>query len=177
MIRGLGAVCLVAGLLAATFFSVVRLDGVPWKEFSFGLGAALIGALLVRSTDEKRGGGMLILNVQIIRSSLTMLSAKLRNLDPAKRERLGVFEIRHFIDRHLLHDLHRFLGARETLIYKHGLSDYARVMDAFAAGERALNRAWSASADGYVDEVNECLERARGRFEEALALVEELEKR
>lgn len=177
MIRGLGATFLVAGLLAAAFFSMARLDGVSWKAFSMGLGAALVGALLVRSTDQQRGGGMLILNIQVIRSSLTMLAAKLKNLGPEKRRQLGVFEIRHFIDRHLMHDLQRFLATRETLIYKHGLADYARVMDAFSAGERALNRAWSASADGYVDEVDICLDQARIRFREALDLVEELERR
>jgi hypothetical protein len=33
-------------------------------------------------------------------------------------------------------------------------------MTEFAAGERAVNRSWSAAADGYVDEVAVCLEKA-----------------
>jgi hypothetical protein len=33
-------------------------------------------------------------------------------------------------------------------------------MSAFLAGEHYLNRVWSASADGYVDQVNEYIGRA-----------------
>ena len=40
-------------------------------------------------------------------------------------------------------------------------------MSAFAAGERYLNRVWSASADGYVDEAREYIERAREQFVDA----------
>ena len=32
-------------------------------------------------------------------------------------------------------------------------------MSPFAAGERAINRAWSAAADGYIDEATVCLQR------------------
>ena len=40
-----------------------------------------------------------------------------------------------------------------------GLAAFADVMTAFASGERSINRAWSASADGYFDEAESCLER------------------
>ena len=41
---------------------------------------------------------------------------------------------------------------------------YGEVMTDFAAAERYLNRVWSASADGYIDEVNEYLEKASNQF-------------
>ena len=46
---------------------------------------------------------------------------------------------------------------------------YAEIMNEFAAGERYLNRVWSASIDGYIDVINEYLGRARRQFEQAQA--------
>ncbi len=48
-----------------------------------------------------------------------------------------------------------------------GMQNYADVMSNFAAGERYINRVWSASTDGYVDEVNLYLGRALDQFREA----------
>lgn len=41
------------------------------------------------------------------------------------------------------------------------------LMSAFAAGERYINRVWSASTDGYRDEVLKYLLKARDQFAEA----------
>jgi hypothetical protein len=175
-LRPAGWILFGAGLAASAFFSVEHREIVNWQHYALGIAAALAGALILRLTTD-RSAGLLILDIQIIRSSLTMLSAKLKNLDTTKREQLGMDGLRDFIDRHLTGDRERFLGARETLIFLHGLRTYGQVMDAFAAGERALNRAWSALADGYRDEAHGCLDRARDKFAHALRLVEEAEKR
>jgi hypothetical protein len=175
MMRLAGWILFAGGLMPAVFYSVEQLGRVGWQRYLASLVAVLAGALLLRLTTH-RPAGMLILNVQVIRSSLTMVTAKLKNLDAKKRAELGVFGIHHFIDAHLKADVERFLAARETLTWRHGLVVYGRVMDAVAAGERALNRAWSASADGYQDEVDACLDRARDSFARALALVEQAEK-
>ena len=175
MMRLLGWALFIGGLVPAVFYSVEHAGTVRWESYLFALVAVLVGALILRLTTH-HPAGMLIINVQVIRSSLTLLSAKLKKLDTSKRRDIGVAGIHAFIDRHLNGDLERFLAARETLIYRHGLPTYGRVMDAFAAGERALHRAWSASADGYQDEVDACLDRARDDFARALQLVEEAEK-
>jgi len=47
-------------------------------------------------------------------------------------------------------------------------------MSHFASGERYLNRVWSASADGYIDEVSAYLEKAKLQFSEALEKVRNL---
>jgi hypothetical protein len=49
-------------------------------------------------------------------------------------------------------------------------------MSAFAAGERYINRVWSASTDGYVDEVCNYLDRATQQFREAWALFAKLQQ-
>jgi hypothetical protein len=58
-----------------------------------------------------------------------------------------------------------------------GLQSYADVMSAFAARERYINRVWSASTDGYVDEVRNYLDRPTRQFREARALFIKLQQR
>jgi hypothetical protein len=60
------------------------------------------------------------------------------------------------------------VDARESIAHRHGLAVYGEIMSSFAAGERYLNRVWSASADGYIDEVNTYIEKAREQFAESL---------
>jgi len=48
------------------------------------------------------------------------------------------------------------------------------VMSCFAAGERYLNRVWSASADGYIDEVNAYLVKAQEQFVDSLDKIKKL---
>jgi hypothetical protein len=60
-----------------------------------------------------------------------------------------------------------FAAARSLLISRLGMSGYARLMDRFAAGERQINRAWAAAADGYLDESLECLAAAEVLLEDA----------
>jgi len=47
-------------------------------------------------------------------------------------------------------------------------------MSCFAAGERYLNRVWSASADGYIDEVNAYLDKAQAQFADSLEKIRQL---
>ena len=60
------------------------------------------------------------------------------------------------------------------MIHVFGMQNYADVMSHFAAGERYINRVWSASTDGYVDEVRTYLERARDQFIEGNRHFQEL---
>jgi hypothetical protein len=64
-------------------------------------------------------------------------------------------------------DLRRFADARESLIHLFGLQAYANVMSDFAAGERYVNRIWSASADGYDGEARNYLGKAAAQFRAA----------
>ena len=49
---------------------------------------------------------------------------------------------------------------RDTLVGKLGMARYAELMDAFSRLERTLNRAWSAAADGVLDEALRCIDEA-----------------
>lgn len=59
---------------------------------------------------------------------------------------------------------------RDVLVGALGMAGYAELMDAFSRLERALNRAWSAAADGVLDEALRCID-------EAVALAPEVERR
>ncbi len=59
---------------------------------------------------------------------------------------------------------------RDALVGTFGMAGYAELMDAFSRLERALNRAWSAAADGVLDEALRCID-------EAVALAPAVERR
>ena len=59
---------------------------------------------------------------------------------------------------------------RDALLGTLGMTAYAELMDAFSRLERALNRAWSAAADGVLDE-------ALRSIDAAVALAPEVERR
>jgi hypothetical protein len=60
-----------------------------------------------------------------------------------------------------------FIDARPRLVAAFGMGGYARLMDVYAAAERALNRAWSAAADGDEPEAISSLERGLSLLEES----------
>ncbi len=55
---------------------------------------------------------------------------------------------------------------RNLLVAALGLARFAELMDAFSRLERALNRAWSAAADGVLDEALRCVEDAAAQAPE-----------
>jgi len=115
-------------------------------------------------------------NIQILGASLENVCQNLEAIC-ARGDDLPVYEARFEIDRLFRDDLSRFAEARESMIHVFGMQNYADVMSNFAAGERYINRVWSASTDGYVDEVRMYLERAREQFREARRHFDELASR
>jgi hypothetical protein len=133
-----------------------------------------IGAAMLRVSQSQQSGETekVSADIETIRTSLKSLVDKVEMLNEADRSGEKLFEVCKRIDAECMDPINDFVEAREALIPRYGLSAYAEVMDSFALGERALNRAWCASADGYIDEVNKCLERAQNHLGKALASVE-----
>ena len=73
----------------------------------------------------------------------------------------------------LEHRLQPIVEQQTLLIGQMGLAAYARLMDRFAAGERKLNRAWSATVDRVPEEVRCCL---RDAVDDLAAARAELER-
>ncbi len=87
--------------------------------------------------------------------------------DPEERLR-RVLDVLTEVQEKLVPD---FAALRPMLTARLGLAGYARLMDRFAAGERQVNRAWSAAADGIEDEVTDCLGHASLLLAEAAAAL------
>jgi len=173
--KQLGYAMITLGFLAGALAAVVDKDVVRWEYFAGALIAGVVGIVLVR-TAGARGSlaeEKLTYNMQTIETSLAQIVEKISRLN-AQKESVDIYDIRHRIDELFPGDLTSFVQARESIAHVHGLQAYADVMSSFAAGERYLNRVWSASADGYVDEVNAYLEKAQEQFADSLNRIEQL---
>jgi hypothetical protein len=174
--RSIGLLLIWGGFLAGAYFSVLDTEAVPWHLVGPCLVVGLIGVVLVQldarskrsATDEVQA------NLGKLEGSLDRIVEKAARLDTAK-ESLDVYEVRHKIDDMFMEDLDIFVQARESIGHAHGLQAYADVMSHFATGERYLHRSWSASTDGYIDEVHKYISRAREQFQQALELLRALQ--
>lgn len=170
--KSLGYILITSGFLAGSYYSVLDTDLVTWTAvvpcFLIGLtGVALIQVAIHRQsshTDTLRA------NIGKLEASLSRIVEKAKRLD-AEKGSLSVYEVHHRIDDDFMEDLDIFVENRESIGHAFGLQSYADVMTHFATGERYLNRCWSASTDGYTDEVNSYLSRVSNQFGQALGLL------
>ncbi len=165
-----GFILTSAGFLGGAFLTSLDPGEVRWELFVPCLLVGAIGVFLIKRHSRKhaRSDETLASNRSHIEESLDGILAQLRALDRDKAN-IPPYELRFEIDHRFRADLNRFVDARESLAHLYGLQVYADIMSAFAAGERYLNRVWSASADGYADEAMDYIGRARQQFEEARA--------
>lgn len=173
--KALALFVIMAAFLAGAFISVLDPTRVNWLWFVPVLSVGVIALFIYRKAHhvEAKSSHRLSGNLQILESSLANILGNLEILN-AGSGNLPVYEARFEIDRLLREDLRNFAEARESMKHVYGLQNYADVMSAFAAGERYINRVWSASTDGYVDEVRSYLERATQQFREAELLFDNL---
>ena len=157
----------IASFLAGAFLSVLDPRQVDWGYMIPVLMAGVIGLGIYRKAqrEESRAGHRLAGDIGILEKCLANILANLEELNQ-RGDGLPVYDARFEIDRLFRDDLNNFAEARKSMIHVFGIQNYADVMSNFAAGERYINRVWSASTDGYVDEVREYLDRARNQFTE-----------
>ncbi|MCG8504998.1 MAG: hypothetical protein MI755_10365 [Sphingomonadales bacterium] len=169
MIR-FGFILVVAGFLSAAFVASLDPEAVDWTFFVAAIGAGVIGVVIVKRAQKAAAHADHVLegNRRDLTESLAAIIANLRELN-GRKATVPVDELRHEIDRLFREDLNRFVDARESMVPLFGLQAYADIQSAFAAGERYVNRVWSASADGYQAEALAYLDKALTQFEEAQA--------
>lgn len=167
-IKNLSLFLVMAAFLAGAFIAVLDPVTVNWVWMGGVLLAGVAGLVLFRRAHhgEASSGHRLTGNMKILTDSLGNILGNLQALCE-RREDLPVYEARFEIDRLFREDLNNFAEARESMVHVFGMQNYANVMSAFAAGERYINRVWSASTDGYRDEVLKYLLKARDQFAEA----------
>jgi hypothetical protein len=171
--KATGYLMLVAGFLAAAFYSVTDAVEVPWPAYLGAMALGALGVLAVRRQRRvlARSEAVLVRQRKHIDESLGRVVAGLERM-VSGQQAVPPWELRFEIDRCFRDDLALFADARDSLAHIYGLKVYAEVMSAFAAGERYLNRVWSASADGYMDEAVAYLDRALEQFRQAGATLE-----
>lgn len=177
LMKKLGFLMITLSFLAAALASVVDKDEVRWDYFSGALAAGIAGIVLVRAgkRQENRAVGKLAANIQVIEASMGRIVENISHLNEEKQS-INPYDVRHRIDELFCEDIVTFVEARESIGQVFGLAVYADIMSHFASGERYLNRVWSASADGYIDEVAAYLDKAQLQFSEALEKVRRLKE-
>ncbi|MDX1626785.1 MAG: hypothetical protein R3323_09750 [Wenzhouxiangellaceae bacterium] len=164
----IGFILIAAGFLGAALVSVLRVESVAWSMYLPILAVGVAGLVLFRRSHHASSS-----DLERVRDDIGTLGDALHRiregLDELSRDRdaLPAHEARFEIDRRFRDDLQAFAEARHSMKHAFGLQAYADIMSAFAAGERYLNRVWTASADGYVDEVRTYIAKADRQFAEA----------
>lgn len=173
--RKIGYLMITVGFLAGSLAVTVGKEDVFWGWFVAALEFGIVGVVLVRlgTHQEKRVEGKLTADIQSIEASLTRIVENMTGLN-AQKSSIDTYDVHGRIDELFIDDLDNFVRARESIAHGHGLAAYADVMSSFAAGERYLNRVWSASTDGYIDEVHAYLDKAQAQFVESLDKVRRL---
>jgi hypothetical protein len=168
----LGFLFVIVGFLGGALASVADQAAVWWNWFIPAMVIGFVGVVLVRlgQRREVRATERLVSNMRAIQDSLRRIARNVTQLD-AEKQSIDPYEIRHRLEELFADDLTTFISARESIAHSYGLATYADVMSSFAAGERYLNRAWCASADGYADEIHQYLDKAKEQFTSSLDKV------
>jgi len=163
--KKLGFLMITIGFLSASLAAVWQTDAVYWSYFIPALAIGATGVALVRTGHRRitTAEGKLAANIESAETALRGIVENMAQLNDQK-ESINTYDIRHRVDELFREDLMTFVESRQSIAHLYGLSAYGDIMSCFAAGERYLNRVWSASADGYVDEVNAYLDKAREQF-------------
>ncbi len=152
-------------------------DQVQWIRYLPGLIASVVGVGLIQfsrrqaATDSEHVAA----NLDTLRKSIARIAENMASFDAAK-DSMDVDAFHHHIDKTFRDDLSAFAAARKSLVHAHGVRVYAEVMNEFAAGERYLNRVWSASVDGYIDEIHDYVVKTRAQFEATKSILDRLER-
>jgi len=171
----LGYLLIAAGFLGGSFYIIQDKETVAWAGYFVCLGIGVAGVTMARLAGRKaaRHEDKLTSDVESIRTSLARLSENAAQLE-AEKGSIDVYELRHRIDAVFGDDIRTFVEARESIVHSYSLDAYAEVMSHFASGERHLNRVWSTSTDGYVDEAHEYIAKAAEQLREAREVFEAL---
>ncbi|MEM8964289.1 MAG: hypothetical protein AAGD38_22580 [Acidobacteriota bacterium] len=165
----IGYILITFGFLLGSYIAVEQVDGVRWSAFSAAMVAGIMGVVVVRRALKAEAGQeeKLASDMATLEQSLEHVVTDVAALQ-AEKDDIDVYDLRHEIDKRFPEYLDAFVQARESIANSYGLQAYADVMNPFAAAERYLNRVWSTSTDGYIDEAHTYIDKALEQFTEAL---------
>jgi hypothetical protein len=173
----LGFFLVLAGFLAGAYYLTGAGGNVLGPGFLVSFVVAVAGVVILRVVTRRRKGAIEKVNAEVntVKRALSSLAKGVANME-AEKDSIDVYDLSKQIDDRFNEDLEQFVEARESIAIAFGLPLYASVMSHFAAGERYLNRVWSCSVDGYIDEAHNYITRAREQFEEGHAILAKMVK-
>ncbi|MCF7974913.1 MAG: hypothetical protein K9N55_13925 [Phycisphaerae bacterium] len=176
MKKGLGYGMVTVGFLGAALVSVRNVETLTWAHYAICLGLGITGVFLVRSHmhAERSSQHTLAGNMKSLVDSMTRVVQGCGTYQGQTLTHDTCLAMHGTIDRVFVQDLRIFADARESISHLYGLQTYADIMSHFATGERYLNRVWSASADGYVDEVALYMPQVQEQFTQCLDKLKNL---
>ena len=171
--KTIGYILISISFLAGSLAAIVDQEHVRWNYVIGALAVGVIGIFCARIGHRKvhTSEEKLNENIRYVETALEKIVSNITQLN-SQKESINTYDVRHKIDELFLEELDIFIDARQSIAHIYGLSAYGDIMSSFAAGERYLNRVWSASADGYIDEVNTYLDRAQEQFSESLDTIQ-----
>lgn len=171
----LGFLLVVAGFLAGAYYLTGATGRVIGVGFAVSFFVAVVGVVILRVVTRQRKGAVekVTAEVKTAEQSISFLADGVEGLVKEKNT-INVYDLSQEIDDRFAEALDSFVDARESIAIAYGLPAYADVMSHFAAGERYLNRVWSCSVDGYIDEAHAYLARARDQFTEGHTKLKKL---
>lgn len=160
--------------LAGAFMTSLDKLVMDWMTFVPVMLVGVVGVVILKRAEaaDARDSDKLASNRKELEDSLESILKSLEDLH-GRKDKVPTYDMRFEIDRLFRDDLMRFAEARDSMKHIFGLQAYADIMSSFAAGERYINRVWSASTDGYVDEVLMYVDKSLNQFRHA---KEEFEK-
>ena len=153
------------GFVGAVVIASIDKVIINWFAFALFVIVGIVGVALVRVAMHKhaKGEDKLSNDIGVVDKSIHNLVTNIEVFSKEK-ESMEVYDLHKKIDELFVKDLDNFAEARESIIHIYDLQRYADLMSHFAAGERYLNRAWSASADGYIDEAHTYIDKSAEQF-------------
>lgn len=146
------------------------LDRFPdsWPVFAIGFATTVTGLVLwwkdefarraASDTDDRDTSNPLIL----LRNLIPQLQSIADDFSGLNQSELTA-RIEHVQE----HTILPFSEGRQKVISRMGMAAGADLLVTAAYGERMLNRAWSATADGHLDEARDSLDEALSAFRQA----------
>ena len=171
----IGFLMVTVGFIAASLATVLDENTVKWLLYIPALAVGIAGVVIIKIDHHKHSKTEhhVASRIETVEGSLEKIVTNIKQLNSDK-DSINTYDMRHRIDELFIDDLEMFVEARESIGHRYGLAAYGEVMSNFAAGERYLNRVWSASADGYIDEANAYMEKAQEQFVESLEKIRSL---
>jgi len=173
--KNAGLLMVTLGFLAACLVAVMNPEEIELEYFIPAFLVGVLGVVLARIaiSRESKSEERLAENLKGVTHSLARLADNVSKLNAEKQD-VDVYDFPAMIDETFAADIDQFIEAREAIAHQYGVQPYAEVMTLFSSAERALNRVWSCSVDGYIDEAHTHLERASSQFEEARVKLNEV---